>query len=294
MKRVDVANCPCCGGGESQLVIERSPERIGRFLLLSQRKYGGFMDGWEAELSLEVHRCMSCGHLWFRQQPDQQSLFAMYAHGQRLKGRPAATQPSGAMVSSMTALQRLVRARSSGTSLLDFGSGSGRWARAAVQAGFDVAAYEPAPERSSACDDIQWFSLLPDIGERTFNIINLEQVLEHVPDPVGLMRRIRTHATPETILRISVPDVARHAGDLAADFPFDGERMHILSPFEHLSGFCQASFLKMLERSGLAPLSVGETAICCPSYSVKRLMAGVGLPWGRTAVLARYTCTQWN
>lgn len=274
------------------MVIERSHERVERFLLLSQRKYGGFMDGWETELSLEVHRCVACGHLWFRQQPDQQSLFAMYAHGQRLKGYPAATLPSGAMIASMTALQRLVRGRASRPSLLDFGSGSGRWARAAVRAGFDVAAYEPAPERSCACDEIHWLSSLPEIGERTFDIINLEQVLEHVPDPVGLMRRIRVHAAPETILRISVPDVARHAGDLAVDFPFNGEQMHILSPFEHLSGFCQASFLKMLERSGLAPLSVGETVICCPSYSVKRLMAGVGLPWGRTAVLARYTCTQ--
>ncbi len=249
------------------------------------------MDGWEDRLSLEVHSCLCCGHFWHAQQPDQEALFGMYAKGRRLRGRPAQTEPSAAMRQEMQSLRKLLkstRASDRQPALLDFGSGAGRWARAALLAGFDVSAYEPATERAGASDDISWVSSLEQLGEKQFDVINLEQVLEHVPMPVDLLREIRVFAAPDAVLRISVPDVARYARELVEGFPFDGEKMHILSPFEHLGGFNGTSFARMVKRAGLKPLSLTKTVLACPVYTSKRLLSRIGFPWARTTAFVKY------
>lgn len=291
MECVEISSCPCCGGREVGLLIGRTAERLERFRELSQKKYGGFMDGWEQELSLEVVRCEACGHLWFSQQPDQRSLFGMYAHGRRLRGRPQAVEPSESMLVEMSAVYRLVARGPHGAStpsLLDFGCGAGRWSRAARQSGFDVMAFEPTMERTSACDEIRWCSSMNQLGSRYFDVINLEQVLEHVPAPVDVLNSLRPFAHPDTVVRLSVPDVDRHSKEMCSDFPFNGQRMHILSPFEHLNGFCACSFGRMLDRAGMETIGIREAIHASPTHAVKHLLKSIGLPWSRTTALVRF------
>lgn len=288
MQVITVNSCPCCGGRDLDWPFHRDARVVEAFRLLSQIKYGGYMDGWEQHLSLVMAQCRRCGHIWHHTRPDQNALFDMYAHGKRRKGHTVPTRPSARMLSTMRGLFRYCAQTDRETTFLDYGSGAGRWSVAAREAGFRVTAYEPSTIRQVNADGIEVISTLQEIKGRCFDVINLEQVLEHVPDPASDLRRLKQICHSDTVLRISVPDIARYGKKLWTGFPFDGKTMHALSPYEHLHGFRQTSLRALLQAVGLLPCTGWRLALCFPRYVLERFTIGMGAPFGRTLVLARF------
>jgi hypothetical protein len=278
-----------CGGKRLGWPIARSDKRVGAFRLLSRSKYGGYMDGWEDHLSLAIAQCKDCKHTWHHTCPSQKALFGMYANGIRLSGRPASTQPTPRMLYSMRGLHEYCLSwGSSQPTLLDYGSGAGRWANASHQAGFHVTAYEPVSNRAGTDGGIELVFALDKLGDRRFDIINLEQVLEHLPDPAATLRDLQRYCHQRTVLRISVPDLQRLGTKLWKGFPFDGKSVHILSPYEHIHGFRRSSLLALLREVGMQPCTDWRLLFCLPRYSLERVAIRFGSPFARTAILAHY------
>lgn len=284
--------CPACGGGSCTVVAVADEDSRRRFLRLSQVKYGGTMDRWMDELKLAVCCCNACRHHWYPEQPDPHHLLAMYDAAKPLFGEPGTRQrrPSPHMHREMKRLRRLVRCRDSAPALLDYGSGFGRWPRAAAQSGFRVTAFEPSLERGSEPDTP--FELVHELAVlhgRCFDAINVEQVLEHVSDPVGLLVSLRHFCHSSTVVRITVPNIDRSPeGDrLWSEWPFQGNRMHTLSPFEHLHGFTVESLRAVTARAGFAPLCGWRVWTTYPSYKIRAALGFRLRTLGQTQVLAR-------
>lgn len=288
MQVIKVDACPCCATQDIDWPLGSNESLVEAFRLLSQCKYDGYMDGWEQQLSLAMVSCRCCGHVWHHTRPDQEALFGMYAHGKRLKGISVSPRPSARMLSTMRGLYRYCTSADRVASLLDYGSGGGRWAAAARQAGFRVTAYEPATSRQGQIGDVESVGSLQAVEGRRFDIINLEQVLEHIPDPGSDLRALKQYCHANTVLRISVPDVARLGKRLWEGFPFNGRTMHILSPYEHLHGFRQSSLQALLKTVGLEPCADWRLLLCLPRYALERWAITLGSPFGRTTVLARF------
>ena len=237
-----------------QIVTALNDEKRIRFQLFSDLKYGGLLTGWLPTVLPVVMQCDDCKHCWYREQPEPDQLASMYAAGRPLErtAKPV-LEPSAAMVQKMTVLRSMLGRRLGRPSLLDYGSGSGRWARAAIQAGFEVTAFEPSVERSHSDDAT--FALVNDLallrGQR-FSAIQLEQVLEHVPDPLAVLVDLRAYCEPDVLMRVTVPNILRSPEGRAIWelWPFDGKTPHTLAPFEHLHGFTPSSLDCLLSRAG--------------------------------------------
>jgi SAM-dependent methyltransferase len=189
--------------------------------------------------------------------------------------KPAATAPSGAMVDSMRRFARLVGTADRRPRLLDFGSGAGRWSLAAAQAGFDVVAFEPNAGRVAIDDpSIEQVYRWKDLGGRSFDAIQIEQVLEHLPDPHKVLRELRPMCRQGALIRISVPNVARDpdAGRLWETWPFNGHAPHVMAPYEHLHGYCTRSLDALIERTGLVPLPLHSELTTRPLDVLRRLL----------------------
>ena len=288
MQVIRVDTCPCCGAQDIDWPLRRNESLVEAFRLLSHHKYNGYMDGWEQQLSLAMASCRCCWHLWHHTRPDQEALFGMYAHGKRLNGISVSPRPSGRMLSTMRGLFRYCTSADGSATLLDYGSGGGRWAAAAHQAGFRVTAYEPATSRQGQNGDVELVGSLQAVEGRRFDVINLEQVLEHIPDPVRDLRALKQYCHAGPVLRISVPDVARLGKRLWDGFPFNGRTMHVLSPYEHLHGFRQSSLQALLKTVGLEPCADWRLPLCLPRYALQRWAITLGSPFSRTTVLARF------
>jgi len=283
--------CPVCGDGNaSSVAAMRGPQR-DRYLAYSQKKYDGLMDSWIEGVDLAVLHCASCDHYWYSHRPDEAALSSMYASGKLLRADVASTrEPTLAMRKEMRRLRGLLGGKALPT-LLDYGSGFGRWARAAVAEGFQVTAFEPSAARGAESQEID-FTLVHDLESlagRKFDVINLEQVLEHVPDPVAILKGARAYCHPQTLLRLTVPNVLRAPeGSAIWDvWPYDGARTHTMAPFEHLHGFTPHSLYAAVAQAGLKPLSSAALWRYYPLNQIRRLASRLWPALGQTLVLAK-------
>lgn len=285
--------CPACGA-ESAVQMARLGEHTRqRFLELSERKYGGLMNAWLSELEVAISKCEGCGHHWYREQPGEEDLARLYEAARPLLGvQGPPPDYSSHMLAEMRRLRRFVDRRSIAgrPTLLDYGSGFGRWARAAADAGFSVTAYEPSLVRGALAvrGDVTTIEHASALQGRTFDAINVEQVLEHTADPLAELRRILLLCRAATALRITVPNIDRPAEgrELWRDWPFDGRRMHTMAPFEHLHGFTPRSIELLARRAGFLPVPWHFLWSCDAPYAARRVMRYIAPRLGQTKVLA--------
>lgn len=284
-----VERCPACDGAQTRVVVRADASAMVRYLAYSARKYGGLLDDWVNTDTLTILCCETCDHHWYRNQPTAEQLSAMYAAGRPLHGPASPSrEPTPAMLKEMRRLYRL--AGGGAPSLLDYGSGFGRWARAAVQAGFRVHAFEPSAARGAEPDAP--FTLVHELDalrDMTFDVIHLEQVLEHVPSPLETLEQIKTYCSPETILRITAPTILRppEGSGIWEVWPYDGKRAHTMAPFEHLHGFTPSSLIKLVKRSGYKVLPLEMLWRYYPILSMRNLVSHVYPKAGQTMVLAK-------
>lgn len=284
--------CPACDSINDPVpVVSINESNRKLYLEYSKKKYNGLIDDWLNILKLEIDHCTDCGHYWYLEQPNQTMLNNMYDLGRPLlpikKIQDRSASPK--MISEMNRLMKLVGRPE--PRLLDYGSGFGRWARAAVIKGFDVTAYEPSKERGLENNEIG-FTLVHDIEElknHLFDVINLEQVLEHVSDPVKLLHDLREFCAPGSMVRITVPNVLRcPEGDkLWYEWPYNGTRAHTMAPFEHLHGFTPRSLLSMIDRAGFEPVTGLHLWKNYPKEKIRDLLGKIFPNLGQTWMIVK-------
>ena len=97
--------------------------------------------------------------------------------------------------------------------LLDYGCGTGNFLKAAHQAGWTVNGVEPSSIARTAAQrntGAQITESLDDITDKTFSIITLWHVLEHVPDLNETLSKLASLLQESGTLFIAVPNHASH------------------------------------------------------------------------------------
>ncbi|MGC8499858.1 MAG: methyltransferase domain-containing protein [Leptospirillia bacterium] len=117
--------------------------------------------------------------------------------------------------------------------------------------GFEAKAYY---DRVIVEDAAEW---APDFAEESFDAIIMADVLEHVADPVALLRKYVPYLSPQGVLVLSVPNVRYHevlAG--LAHGRFDYQEQGILDR-THLRFFTRKTLVELLESTGLQVETMG-------------------------------------
>jgi Methyltransferase domain len=284
-----IHQCPACAAPNPTSIVQLDSVRREAFLRFDEIKYGGVMSNWLEEIPVEVLGCRECGHAWYMYQPEPDQLSLMYSAGRPLLGSATSTNaPSAAMQQEMRKVRRLFPAVDREPLLLDYGSGRGRWARAAVAEGFRVVAYEPSVERGhETSPPFQLVHSESDLQGMKFDVIHLEQVLEHVPDPLETLTTLKALCGPHTVVRIAVPNILRDPSGtrIWETWPFDGKSPHVLAPFEHLQGFTPSSLRQLCRRAGYRPISPFRIVQTHPTNLLRQW---IGHLWPRLGTTAQY------
>lgn len=136
--------------------------------------------------------------------------------------------------------------------LLDVGAGLGVFPYVVKQAGWNCTAIDPDPRAiehirnrigvEAVCGD---FMKVGEIGR--FGAVTFNKVLEHVADPIAMLRRAQDFLAPGGFVYVEVPD-----GEMAAREGPGREEFFI----EHLHVFSFTSTAMLANRAGFAPVAV--------------------------------------
>jgi SAM-dependent methyltransferase len=145
--------------------------------------------------------------------------------------------------------------------VLDYGMGWGHWCRIAGTFGLDVHGHELSQAKVAQALSQGVKSLTAqDLRLDSFDFINIEQVLEHLPDPLQTLKGLVQSLRSGGLIRIGVPDGWNIKKRLrAANWQASKQDRHNLNPvapLEHVNCFNHSSLTSMARRAGLEPISV--------------------------------------
>ena len=216
----------------------------------------------------ELHRCAACGHVRSAgHRPDDDLYAGDYVHAtygtladvraafDRIMALPPERSDNRRRVARIRAV--VSRCGPPGPlRLLDVGSGLGVFPVAMRDAGWRCIALDPDP---IACAHLRARGL--DVIEDRFgpdtrgagdcDVITFNKVLEHVDDPLAMLRAAATCVRPGGIVYVEVPDVA--AADDEARFgreEFFIEHLHVFSPAS-LDALARAAGFDVLDADAL-------------------------------------------
>ncbi len=163
--------------------------------------------------------CTSCGLVHSHPMPTRAELDAFYHRDYRVSYKSSFTPKlKHTLRYAPGAKQRvsdlLKHADDHQRTLLDIGSGSGEFLFMALQQGFKAEGIEPnagyAEYTRTALHLPVEHTTLENAGfaPESYDIISLNHVLEHMPEPFDTLTRIHALLKPNGLLSIAVPDIA--------------------------------------------------------------------------------------
>ena len=227
----ELRQCPACGSPRlDALTTQRLPAPI---------------DGRRTAL---VSGCEECGLVFVNPLPSDAELTAMYGpQGEWAGGRLDEAEPSASEhARGRGTWPRIfdpvrdtldVTQPPPGARVLDFGCGRGKFLDVLQLCGWDTCGIEPAME--VAFERHRRLEAIPT--EPTFDLIIANHVLEHVTDPLRLLRSFAAAARPGAALLIGVPRLDT--------LPIHRDRSYVISRV-HVTAYTAPCLLTLLQRSG--------------------------------------------
>ncbi|MBI4911446.1 MAG: class I SAM-dependent methyltransferase [Acidobacteria bacterium] len=151
------------------------------------------------------------------------------------------------------------------TRLLDVGCSGGTFgAQVKRSRGIEVWGIEPFPDAAArAAEKLDKVlagtaeTCLPQVPDGHFDCISFNDVLEHLPDPWGVLSLVRPKLSPGGVLFACIPNVLHHS--VLGDLLFEGDwryRAEGVLDQTHLRFFTRRSMVRMMEESGFQVISV--------------------------------------
>ncbi len=260
--------CPACESeSRAELFACAMLEEPIRSHLVEQYKTVGAIElEYLKGAVFRVLECLACGLVYHAEVPNDSLMTRIYDHWidpTRALGTQRAQRDMDSrlrFVRELMLAEHRLRKSDTPLSVLDYGMGWGAWCTMARAFGCDVHGHESSPLRIEHARTLGVPLVLWDqLPGRNFDLINAEQVFEHLSDPLGALRHLCSALAPKGMIKLSVPDgrdIKRRlaTGDWAA---MDGPRSLLpITPLQHLNCFHRAALVNMAKLAGLRPASL--------------------------------------
>lgn len=259
--QAELVTDPCwvCGGTETTRhpggwTEDLTPED----LRITDKRYG---------LTLPLRSCDSCGFL-FAAADGLPKLTGLY---EALDDAEYGSSAAGRRKQMAHLMAWVADGLPAGATVLDVGSASGLLLEAAAALGHVPTGIEPSRPlvthaREAGLDVIAGVLPHPDLDDRSFDVVTLIDVVEHVDDPVGLLAACRDRVAPGGRVAVVTPDVASVAARLLGDRWWHRRLAHV-------GYFDRATLTAALDRAGLRPVRWARPRWYFPvGYLVERVL----------------------
>lgn len=220
--------------------------------------------------------CEGCG-LTFRDDRADCAVHAIYESGAYTEVRATEyADPRTLRDRRRDARVRLdfVAPYAAGGRLLDVGAAGGVFVEQAIARGFAAEGVEPTPSFAAFATETLGVPVRAttveeaELADASLDIVTMWHVLEHVPDPVAVLRLLHDALRPGGLLAVEVPNAGGH---LARS---QGRAWPSLEPDVHVNQFAPRSLGEALRRAGLEVVAIDTITITPYVAPARRLHPG--------------------
>jgi SAM-dependent methyltransferase len=256
--------CPACGGDSYRTLTDlpyTAPPISDYLLDFYGTEPGGNILGELDGVRYSLLECTHCGMIWQHRAPPDDLVERLYEtwidpEDSLHRDTDAGLDQRVPLVREVMSIVSMMDRPPGRLRVLDFGMGWGRWLMIARGLGCQVWGAElskarVAHARELAIPSVSW----DEIPNHEFDVINTEQVFEHLVEPFEALAHLSRALAPGGLLKISVPpnnDIHRRlkANDWKAP-KFTRNSLNAVAPLEHLNCYHGRSLTVIAERAGL-------------------------------------------
>ena len=214
---------------------------------------------WYNEQRCDIYRCCGCGHLFIHPQPlavlDSRNMDTI--EDAEFFGNAFLKQLHEKLILNreIKAISRFIDNQQ--PTLLDIGCGTGWTTQVWKKNGFNVFGIEPSEVRGRFCRDTYGIEVfcghIEDYKtERKFDVIIMRHLLEHIGEPLDVLKRVKAWLKQDGILLIVIPNI-----NSIGRFIFK-ENWEWVLPW-HLHFYTPQTLVRLLEKAGYEKLSIYQT-----------------------------------
>lgn len=280
---VDRTRCPGCAAVPGPVVYSvpyRDPD-LRAYLL---DFYGGRLDPDSLDGDYSLVDCPGCGLLYQRRVPAPAAVVDLYQHvveSERadVEQRHGATVAHGAQLDLRRTLRR-TGGSASRLEVLDYGAGTGLWLDVARGVGCHPTGAEVDPAARARLAAAGHATVdHDDLPAARFDLVNLEQVLEHVLEPREVLERIATAVRPDGLVRVCVPN-GSNVRELLAQPDWSAPKgtarsLNAVAPLEHVNCFDHRSLTAVGVAAGLEPFQFPLRVELPASRSLRQVLGAL-------------------
>jgi SAM-dependent methyltransferase len=251
--------CPLCGADSSERLFVTRDRLVGL----------------PGEFTLA--RCRACGFVYLNPRPTPEALAGYYPDDYYPIDEEQESPEALAVARGLLArVQQAVPERN--LRILDIGCGTGLFLKLAREVGHDVSGIELS--ESAAEYGRQVYSLpiqcatleSADLAEDSFDVVTMWHVLEHLPDPIAALAKVRRVLRPDGVVLFAVPNIA------SAEARVFGRRWFSLDIPRHLLHFSPDSARRAVESAGMSLLRIDHSpGTAGMVYSLMGDLSGISL-----------------
>jgi SAM-dependent methyltransferase len=251
-------------------------------------------------------RCTQCGLVFLNPRIPGEGAAAFFEASQRLlsyftSGQKGKVDESGGFAPFARLIERNIGPAE--RSLYDIGCGAGAFLREMAKRGFNVAGAELSPSVAEAARsrfhldvstaDADKAITLQEQAGRRFGVVSLIHTFEHLPDPLRVLKRIRSILQPNGLLAINVPNVKYFL--VPVDRLLRTNTAGIWDSVSHYTYFSQSSLAVACQKAGYEVVDTESRLLVSGRRGivggvdevVSRVLTWIGGRGSNIAVLAR-------
>lgn len=259
--------CPVCGSNDINKVYQEqySSKNLIDFLLSAYIDRGGANPSLIQDSSYTLCECENCCLVFQKNIPNKQFMNIIYSewiNAEKLfyKVRKRKLNYYRYLRRNIESMILHLDKNPSQIKVYDFGMGWGDFAMMCQAFGCDVVGTELSQEKAEYSNRFGVKNIpLDKLGEYQFDIINANQVFEHIDKPVEYLKKISTLLKQKGIIRITVPNgdgfiKSFHGSHSKKEYLYNNFKL--VAPLEHVNLFTTSSIKIMGSFAGLVPVDI--------------------------------------
>ncbi|MDZ4664513.1 MAG: class I SAM-dependent methyltransferase [Bacteroidota bacterium] len=261
---VERKKCPACASTEFKTIYQNACDKgpVNQYLHDFYSTQGNVEEEYLIGAEYALYKCINCNLIFQRDIPNDFLMERLYEHWLdpkkvfELNKKVEDLSYYAKYAQEVMRIIAFLDKEPSSLKILDFGMGWAKWALMVKAFGVDSYGMELSQERIQHAKEngikvISW----DEVSQHQFDMINTEQVFEHIPHPLETLRHLSGGLKKGGIIKISVPtanDIERRLKVMDWKAPKgSANSLNAVAPLEHINYFCHQTFNVMANKVGL-------------------------------------------